>query len=250
MKRHGNQRVEAREEAALRELAEVRSGLLQELRVLQRSPDYHRGPPVHLYCKRDRNQMLISPLEAHAIERAFRTDRRLARELPAVLERLRAELSRLRDNDERQGFDCPLLDGTRCLVHEIAKPIGCLAWHARPRGIERDGFTFTRRGWKAFIARDKLNDRVYGPEWKARVIPLWLRRVFHLDTGNRHATQRHAGQGRAGQGRAGQSGGRARGGGEPARGGPRRDAGRRREDGQHGRKQRSRRGKARRSATS
>lgn len=114
--------------------------------------------------------MRISPLEARAIARAFRTDPELRARLPAVLRRLREELRRLEDTSERQGFDCPLLEGTRCLVHGRAKPIGCTAWHP--------GREFSDAGWTAFAARDELNDEVYGPRWKLRVIPLWLSRVL------------------------------------------------------------------------
>src|SRR4029453_12439117 len=112
----------------------------------------------------------ISPLEAKAIARAFRKDPALRAKLPQVLRRLREELPRLADNTERQSFDCPLLEGTRCLVHDAAKPIGCTAWNY--------GRDFSRAGWKAFAERDELNDRVHGPDWKLRAIPLWLKRVF------------------------------------------------------------------------
>ncbi len=85
----------------------------------------------------------------------------------------------LKDNDERQSFDCPLLEGTRCLVHDVAKPIGCLAWHSPSPDADPSEYTFTPRGWNAFADRDELNDRFQGgSHWKLRVIPLWLKRVF------------------------------------------------------------------------
>jgi hypothetical protein len=56
------------------------------------------------------------------------------------------------------------------LVHDAAKPIGCTAWNA--------GRDFSKAGWKAFEERDRLNDRLYGPHWKLRVIPMWLKRVL------------------------------------------------------------------------
>lgn len=117
--------------------------------------------------------MRISPVEAAAIARAFRADPVLRAKLPGVLRRLRAELRGLQDDGSRQSFDCPLLEGKRCLVHDAAKPIGCTAWNP--------GRDFSRAGWKAFRERDALNDRVHGPDWKLRVIPLWLARVFEKD---------------------------------------------------------------------
>jgi hypothetical protein len=114
--------------------------------------------------------MRISPLEAKAIYLAFLADRTLRPKLPAVLARLERVLPSLQDNTERQNFDCPLLDGKLCLVHRAAKPIGCLAWNA--------GRDYSKAAWRAFGDRDRLNDNLYGPDWKLRVIPLWLKRVF------------------------------------------------------------------------
>ncbi len=114
--------------------------------------------------------MRISPLEAEAIARAFRSDPALRAKLPDVVERLRRELGKVEESTRRQNFDCPLLEGTRCLVHDRAKPIGCTAWNP--------GREFTSAGWTAFAERDELNDRILGPRWKLRVIPLWLKRVF------------------------------------------------------------------------
>lgn len=117
--------------------------------------------------------MRISPLEAKAIERAFSESRALRAKLPAVLSRLKEELPKLKESTERQNFDCPLLEGTRCLIHSVAKPIGCTAWNP--------GRDFSRAGWKAFAERDQLNDKVYGRDWKLRVIPLWLKRIFERE---------------------------------------------------------------------
>jgi len=173
----------AREEAAaIGELDVVRSPLFAELREVARRPDYYKGREPHVCCTRQFNRMRISPLEANAIAAAFRRDPRLRRHLPRVLERLERELTGLVDGEERQAFDCPLLDGTRCLVHDVAKPIGCTAWHPPEPG---EDFELTPAGWRAFAERDQLNDRVYGPRWKLRVIPLWLARVFRAELGRR-----------------------------------------------------------------
>ena len=135
----GGRRVTARdsaqrEEAAIRELDRVRRPLMEELERLTRKRDYYRGQPRHTCCTREHNRMRISPLEARAIARAFRSDPSLRKKLPSVLAKLARELRELTDGEERQGFDCPLLEGTRCLVHRAAKPIGCTAWHPPPRG--------------------------------------------------------------------------------------------------------------------
>lgn len=156
--------------AALRELARIRKPLFRELARLLEDPDYLMGEPAHLCCTRKLNQMRISPLEAEAIAEAFRREPALQARLPDVLGRLRRELALLEDVTRRQSFDCPLLEGTRCLVHDLAKPIGCTAWNP--------GREFTPAGWNAFAERDRLNDQTFGPAWKLRVIPLWLKRVF------------------------------------------------------------------------
>lgn len=161
------------EREALADLDTIRAPLFRELSKLLRDPNYHRGQPAHACCQRSLNQMRISPLEATAIAQAFRDDPALRGKLPAVLERLRKELPRLADTTTRQNFDCPLLEGTRCLVHDHSKPIGCTAWNP--------GRELTRAGWKAFAERDELNDRLYGKNWKLRVIPLWLKRVFEAE---------------------------------------------------------------------
>ncbi|MBN1442401.1 MAG: hypothetical protein JXA90_06805 [Planctomycetes bacterium] len=166
----------AAELALLRELAVIRAELLEESQRLSRSPGYLRGRPAHVCCTRRFNQMRITPLEAAAIAEAFRKDAELMRRLPSVLRRLDRELAGLKEGEDRQSFDCPLLDGTRCLVHETAKPIGCSAWH--PESFESEELRFTRKGWKAFERRDRLNDRLYGKSWKLMVIPLWLHRVL------------------------------------------------------------------------
>jgi hypothetical protein len=173
---HRHHRVHEAE--ALRDLERLRAPLLMELDVLHAGPDYLRGQPPHRSCTKEFNQMRISPLEARAIAEAFKRDPELRAKLPAVLARLRQSLRSLEDNEERQSFDCPLLEGTRCLVHRIAKPIGCLAWHPRAPGDRGPEFQYTKLGWESFSKRDALNDRVYGKDWKLRAIPLWLRRVF------------------------------------------------------------------------
>src|SRR5690606_3169604 len=166
---------ERRRRQSLRELRAIRQPVLEETRERSRDPSYLRGKPAHLCCTRALNSMRISPLEAQAIGEAFRSDPELRRHLTAVLRRLRDAARGLRDTEERQNFDCPLLDGTRCLVHDVAKPIGCAAWHPPEDGEDA---RFSRTAWNAFAARDRLNDACFGPDWKLRVIPLALKRIF------------------------------------------------------------------------
>jgi hypothetical protein len=171
------ERTRAAVEAAIAELDRIRAPLMEELGRLQRAPDYLQGQMPDACCRRPLNRMRISPLEALAIERAFRRDPKLRAKLPAVIERLKAELPRLRDDEERQPFDCPLLEQGRCLVHHAAKPIGCTAWH--PPAKDQEGeWSFTAKGWEAFADRDAVCDGVFGSKWKLRVIPLWLKSVF------------------------------------------------------------------------
>jgi hypothetical protein len=138
-----------------------------------------QGTPPHRCCQRQLNQMRISPLEARAIALAFERDPQLRAKLDQVRQRLEKVLPRLRRSTARQNFDCPLLEGTRCLVHHSAKPIGCAAWNPRRE--------FSEDAWEAFARRDELNDQIYGPRWKLHVIPLWLERVLPAEVPNEPA---------------------------------------------------------------
>ncbi len=159
------------EQRLLPDLAALRATLLEESGRVRRDRGRRHGrEEEHLCCRRPNNQMRISPLEARAIAEVFREDPALRAKLPDVLKRLAAEVPLLKDDGKRQSFDCPLLDGDRCLVHRLAKPIGCLAWHS--------GKEYSKKGWNAFEVRDELNDSIYGHNWQLRVIPLWLKRVF------------------------------------------------------------------------
>ena len=162
----------------MKELDQIRAPLYKELEKLSKDTTYLQGKDSHLCCTRKYNQMRISPLEARSIALAFKENAELRRGLPAVLERIEQALKGLSDNGERQAFDCPLLEKGKCMVHHIAKPVGCLAWHPKQFSDPEGEYGFTSRGWKAFASRDGLNDKFLGPDWKLRVIPLWLKRVF------------------------------------------------------------------------
>ena len=183
------------EDASMKELDQIRAPLYRELEKLSKDSGYQRGKESHLCCTRKYNQMRISPVEARSIARAFRKDPRLRGRLPAVLERLEKALEGLSDNGERQSFDCPLLENSKCMVHGVAKPIGCLAWHPRQYSDPEGEYGFTPRGWTAFAARDRLNDKYQGGDWKLRVIPLWLKRVFSRELKHRPKSADSANQG-------------------------------------------------------
>ncbi|MBI4585282.1 MAG: hypothetical protein HY717_14810 [Planctomycetes bacterium] len=168
MSRQQNEKLPLEE--GLKRLEQARRPLFRELERLLKNPNYFRGEPPHLCCTRARNQMRITPLEAQSIARALETVPELRQKLPQIRQRTEEELKRLVDGTRRQNFQCPLLEGTKCLVHDAAKPIGCTAWNP--------GRDFTTAGWRAFLQRDFLNNLVYGPNWKLRVIPLWLARVL------------------------------------------------------------------------
>ena len=162
----------------MKELDQIRAPLYKELEKLSKDTSYQQGKDSHLCCTRQYNQMRISPIEARSIARAFRKEAGFRARLPAVLGRLEKALEGLSDNSERQSFDCPLLEKGKCMVHGVAKPVGCLAWHPRQYSDPEGEYGFTARGWAAFAARDRLNDKYQGEDWKLRVIPLWLKRVF------------------------------------------------------------------------
>ncbi len=151
-------------------LARARRPLHREMR---RIPPAERAGPdgkPHTCCVRERNEMRISTLEAESIARALHAWPELHARLDAIRARTREALAGLADIEQPQRYNCPLLDGERCLVHRVAKPIGCLAWN--------EGRDFSRAGWRAFLARDLLNERAYGEAWELKAIPLLLARHF------------------------------------------------------------------------
>ena len=140
-----------------------------ESRAHHEAPDSAKDEP-HLACTRKFNRMRITDLEAIDIARAFAEKPNLLGKLPQVYERIAKEIPYLRDNEEPQPFDCPLLDGKNCMVHRIAKPIACLAWNP--------GRDYTTDGWHSFSRRDKLNQELFGEEWDLKAIPLQLSRFL------------------------------------------------------------------------
>ncbi|MFN0057697.1 MAG: hypothetical protein ACKVX7_04500 [Planctomycetota bacterium] len=161
-------------ERALVELDHARAPLHRELKLIEAEeracPPTTPRAPEHLCCTRQFNVMRITPLEAIAIARAFRRNARLKSRIETVRARIRAEAARLAKTERRQRFECPLLAGTRCLVHSVAKPIGCLAWNP--------GREYSQAGWDAFLKRDVLNEETFGPRWPLQAIPLLLARYF------------------------------------------------------------------------
>ena len=167
-------------EAALISLDRSRGPLFQEmeriaaedrsLRKVREKKESETAENPHLACTRKFNRMRITDLEAIDIARAFAEKPHLLGKLPQVYERLAKEIPYLRDNEEPQAFDCPLLEGKNCMVHRVAKPIACLAWN--------EGRDYTTEAWHSFSRRDKLNHELFGDEWDLKSIPLQLSRFL------------------------------------------------------------------------
>jgi hypothetical protein len=163
-------RTEEGLESALISLDRSRGPLFEEMARLAESKRGTRSANPHLACTRKFNRMRITDLEAVDIARAFAEKPHLRGKLSQVYERIAKELPHLRDDEEPQAFDCPLLEGTQCMVHHVAKPIACLAWN---RGREYSG-----EGWHSFSRRDRLNRSLFGEEWQLKAIPLQLARFL------------------------------------------------------------------------
>ena len=157
-------------EASLISLDRSRGPLFKEMEELAASKRGPRAENPHEACTRKFNRMRITDLEAIDIARAFQEKPHLLGKLPQVYARIAKELPYLQDNEEPQPFDCPLLDGKRCMVHHVAKPIACLAWNP--------GRDYSTDGWHSFSRRDKLNRELFGNEWDLKAIPLQLARFL------------------------------------------------------------------------
>ncbi|MFQ5654341.1 MAG: hypothetical protein ACE5GW_06390 [Planctomycetota bacterium] len=158
----------ARLEGALGALERARGPLFRELREVAREEPAEGAEPRHVCCTRRFNQMRISSLEAIAIARALERDPGLRRRREEIERRILAARRRLKDSERRQNYDCPLLEGNRCLVHGVAKPIACLAWNP--------GREISEAGWRALERRDRLNDSAVGRGWELKAIPVMLAR--------------------------------------------------------------------------
>lgn len=147
-------------------LHHARLPLFREHRAVMKKLKESPGQPEpHRFCTREFNQMRISDLEAMSIARAFRREPHLIHRLAEVQARVEEELKHLKRSRKRQNFTCPLLDGERCLVHQAAKPIGCLSFN---------GSSPSEAGWKALNTRNRLNDRLVDRSWELQAIPLML----------------------------------------------------------------------------
>lgn len=152
--------------ASLSALAVLRRPLFREMARLAADPDYRPEGPADRCCRTPRNRMRISSLEALAIARALERVPALARRRARILAASRATAAGLDDDEQPQGYDCPLLEAGRCLVHRHAKPIACLAWN--------EGVGISSVGLRALARRDLLARDVYGPTWELKAIPLLL----------------------------------------------------------------------------
>lgn len=157
-------------ENALLSLDRSRGPLFREMERIGRPPKGPASVAPHRHCTRKFNRMRITDLEAIDIARAFREKPHLLGKLPEVYARLAKELPHLKDSEDPQAFDCPLLDGERCMVHTVAKPIACLAWNP--------GREYSSEGWHSFQRRDKLNRELFGDDWQLKAIPLQIARFL------------------------------------------------------------------------
>ena len=157
-------------EAALLSLDRSRGPLFREMERIDSSRRHSRGHKPHLSCTKKFNRIRITDLEAIDIARAFREKPHLRGKLPEVYARLAKALHGLRDSEDPQAFDCPLLEGKKCMVHHIAKPIACLAWNP--------GRDYSNEGWHSFSRRDKLNTELFTDQWELKAIPLQLSRYL------------------------------------------------------------------------
>lgn len=157
-------------DAALLSLDRSRGPLFREIDQIAAGERGPRSEAPHKACTREFNRMRITDLEAIDIARAFREKPHLAGKLPEVYERLASALEGLRDTEDPQAFTCPLLDGKKCMVHFVAKPIACLAWNP--------GRDYSKEGWHSFQRRDKLNTALFGERWQLKAIPLQLTRFL------------------------------------------------------------------------
>ncbi len=157
-------------EAALLSLDRSRGPLFREMDQIEGSRRNSKGQRPHLSCTKKFNRMRITDLEAIDIARAFREKPHLRGKLPEVYARLAKALHGLRDSEDPQAFDCPLLEGKKCMVHHVAKPIACLAWNP--------GRDYSNEGWHSFSRRDKLNTELFADRWALKAIPLQLSRYL------------------------------------------------------------------------
>ena len=121
-------------------------------------------------CQRPHNKMRISDLEAIDIARAFSEKPHLRGKEDEVLRRVGRSLSFIGDTHKPQRFDCPLLEGGKCMVHRVAKPVECLA--------ELPDGSFSSDGMRSLERRDQLNNELYGNRWEFKAIPLMLARYM------------------------------------------------------------------------
>jgi hypothetical protein len=157
-------------EAALISLDRSRGPLFREMELIAAGERGPRSESPHKACTREFNRMRITDLEAIDIARAFHEKPHLAGKLPEVFDRLGDALAGLKDTEDPQAFTCPLLDGKKCMVHHVAKPIACLAWNP--------GRDYSKEGWHSLQRREKLNSALFGDRWRLQAIPLQLARFL------------------------------------------------------------------------
>jgi hypothetical protein len=133
--------------------------------------------PAAGVCCRDAHfvNVHVTRLEAVAIrEKLAELDEATGR---AVYERARATVAQYGLSDERdtyaQTYVCPLFAaGVGCLVHEGgAKPAPCVQHACYEREEDLPPLSLQAR---VEAQTERLNEEVYGADWRWRPLPLWL----------------------------------------------------------------------------
>jgi Fe-S-cluster containining protein len=127
-------------------------------------------------CKAGLNSMRVSRIEALALARRL-GEPDLAPEIPAILERARAEVEKRGLSEESDTtYDCPLLDDeNRCMVHGPAQPAGCMTFKPVDDGGCDHDLPLFHRHYKLVEAAER---KALGKRYPALPIPLALLKVL------------------------------------------------------------------------
>lgn len=110
-------------EEGLHSLDRSRGPLFKEMEEFAREPVQVEEDPPHACCTRAKNKMRITDLEAIDIARAIAEKSHLKGRRKQIVERMAQSIGYLKDTEDHQRYDCPLLEDGLCLVHKVAKPI-------------------------------------------------------------------------------------------------------------------------------
>ena len=159
---------------SLHSLDRSRGPLFKEMEEISREPAPAGNEPPHICCTRAKNKMRITDLEAIDIARAIAEKPHLRGRRKQIVERIGQSIGYLKDSEDPQRYDCPLLEDGLCMVHKVAKPIACLAWNP--------GRDYSDDGWRSLERRDRLNEDLFRGQWSLKAIPLQLARFLLEET--------------------------------------------------------------------